>query len=245
MTIKQHGGVFGRNPSFNDVSAESLTVAGNALPDASTLLVDSDIGTIASQDADSVNIDGGAIDGATLGGTSQVTIADADMNGGTIDGVTIGGASAAAGTFTTLSSDDGEVYAPGNILGTVSESSGTPTGAIIERGSNANGEYVKYADGTLICQGSLTFTQISTVCAEGTLTLPATSSVANSGIYPHFFAYDSRSGGGSARLYSDGDVHSFSRRYQTTLNFRVAAPGQSWSAGQTVFARYTVVTRWY
>jgi hypothetical protein len=38
-----------------------------------------------------------------------------------------------------------------NIVGTVSQSSGVPTGAIIERGSNANGEFVKYADGTLIC----------------------------------------------------------------------------------------------
>lgn len=67
MTIKQHGGVFGRNPSFNDVEVESLTIAGDAVPDASTILVDSDVGTIASQDADSVDIDGGAIDGATIG----------------------------------------------------------------------------------------------------------------------------------------------------------------------------------
>ncbi|MCG7625689.1 hypothetical protein [Epibacterium sp. Ofav1-8] len=38
-----------------------------------------------------------------------------------------------------------------NLLGTVSESGGTPTGAVIERGSNANGEYVRFADGTQIC----------------------------------------------------------------------------------------------
>lgn len=38
-----------------------------------------------------------------------------------------------------------------NLLGTVSQSDGVPTGAIIERGSNANGNYVKYADGTLEC----------------------------------------------------------------------------------------------
>jgi hypothetical protein len=37
-----------------------------------------------------------------------------------------------------------------DIVGSVSQSGGVPTGAIIERGSNANGEYVKYADGTLI-----------------------------------------------------------------------------------------------
>lgn len=42
-------------------------------------------------------------------------------------------------------------YVQDNILGTVSESAGVPTGAIIERGSNANGEFVKFADGTLIC----------------------------------------------------------------------------------------------
>jgi|GEM_PF-186807 len=36
----------------------------------------------------------------------------------------------------------------GNILGTVSQASGVPTGAIIERGSNANGDYVRWADGT-------------------------------------------------------------------------------------------------
>lgn len=37
-------------------------------------------------------------------------------------------------------------------LGTVSQSGGVPTGAIIERGSNSNGEYVKFADGTMICR---------------------------------------------------------------------------------------------
>ena len=43
-------------------------------------------------------------------------------------------------------------YNQESVLGTVSQSGGVPTGAIIERGSNANGEYVKYADGSLICK---------------------------------------------------------------------------------------------
>jgi hypothetical protein len=42
-------------------------------------------------------------------------------------------------------------YRRANILGTVSQSGGVPTGAVIERGSNANGEYVRFADGTQIC----------------------------------------------------------------------------------------------
>lgn len=45
------------------------------------------------------------------------------------------------------------VYSQGTILGTVSQSGGVPGGAIIEQGSNANGYYTKFADGTLICHG--------------------------------------------------------------------------------------------
>ncbi|KIC46050.1 hypothetical protein RA28_08285 [Ruegeria sp. ANG-S4] len=46
-------------------------------------------------------------------------------------------------------------YCPGNILGTVSESGGAPSGSVIERGSNANGDYVRFADGTQICSATL------------------------------------------------------------------------------------------
>lgn len=42
-------------------------------------------------------------------------------------------------------------YSPGNLLGTVSETGGTPTGAVIEHGSNTNGCYTRFADGTQIC----------------------------------------------------------------------------------------------
>lgn len=45
-----------------------------------------------------------------------------------------------------------------DIVGAVSQVGGVPTGAIISRGSNANGEYVKYADGTQICWQSRTDT---------------------------------------------------------------------------------------
>jgi len=37
------------------------------------------------------------------------------------------------------------------ILGAVSENGGVPTGAIIERGTNGNGAYVRFADGTQVC----------------------------------------------------------------------------------------------
>jgi hypothetical protein len=45
----------------------------------------------------------------------------------------------------------GSLYSMDSILGTVSQSGGVPTGAIIESGSNANGLYVRFANGTQIC----------------------------------------------------------------------------------------------
>ena len=55
------------------------------------------------------------------------------------------------GPYNSFSQNAEPVYNQNNILGTVSQSDGVPTGAIVERGSNVNGEYVRYADGTQIC----------------------------------------------------------------------------------------------
>jgi len=66
-----------------------------------------------------------------------------------------------------------EVYRRANILGTVSQTGGVPTGAIIERGSNANGSFVKYADGTLICNVRIAITPVANTPTTGTATLPA------------------------------------------------------------------------
>ena len=41
-------------------------------------------------------------------------------------------------------------FTRGNLIGTVSQSGGVPTGAVIERGSNSNGKFVRFADGTQI-----------------------------------------------------------------------------------------------
>ena len=58
MTIKQQGGIFGRNPTFNNVDVEgTLTVNGEPI---------SDFGTMAQQDADAVAITGGSGDFTTL-----------------------------------------------------------------------------------------------------------------------------------------------------------------------------------
>ena len=65
----------------------------------------------------------------------------------------------------------------GSLVGAVSQVAGVPTGAVIERGSNANGEYVRFADGTQRCWGmhaAQAFPLNVGVPANVLLTLPAT-----------------------------------------------------------------------
>ena len=45
----------------------------------------------------------------------------------------------------------GATYGPASLIGPVSQTGGLPTGAVIEQGQNANGSYVRWADGTQIC----------------------------------------------------------------------------------------------
>jgi len=49
----------------------------------------------------------------------------------------------------------GALYGRDSILGAVSQSSGVPTGAVIESGLSGSASYTKFADGTLICRGTL------------------------------------------------------------------------------------------
>lgn len=61
--------------------------------------------------------------------------------------------------------------AKADVVGTVSQSGGVPTGAIIERGSNSNGEYTKFADGTLICCFTKSVESITSNPSGGTTNL--------------------------------------------------------------------------
>lgn len=64
-------------------------------------------------------------------------------------------------------------YGPGNLLGSVGLSGGTPTGAVIERGSNTNGDFVRLADGTQICTHTLPLGFFDATRIEATWTFPA------------------------------------------------------------------------
>ena len=126
------------------------------------------------------------------------------------------------------------IYNTGNILGTVSQSGGVPTGAIIESGSNVNGEYVKYADGTLICTAQVTYNirQIGVV----SFTMPSTFAEIPS-------QYQSTVGG----LTNLPDVDQFSSAAgrPTSSTFRLIRGSDKGGSDTDVQIRITAIGRWY
>ena len=78
-------------------------------------------------------------------------------------------------------------YGPGNLLGPVAQAGGQPTGAVIERASNANGTYVRFADGTQICTHTADLGAI-TAAGTGTWADPYRTASAFDWTYPAAFA---------------------------------------------------------
>lgn len=72
-------------------------------------------------------------------------------------------------------------------LGTVTQTDGVPTGAIIQRGSNSNGEFVRFADGSQLCwsvitasnAGEVTWTYPAAFVGTGALRIVATANSTN------------------------------------------------------------------
>ncbi len=96
---------------------------------------------LAGDDAFSIKVS----DGATW-----TTALSFDPATGTASGAAVSSGPEESNPDTLLRAGDG--YLKGTILGTVTQdANGVPTGGVIERGSNANGDYVRFADGTQIC----------------------------------------------------------------------------------------------
>lgn len=127
-------------------------------------------------------------------------------------------------------------FTRGNILGAVAQSAGIPTGAAMERGSNADGDYARFADGTQIC--------VSPLIASGAVTTAA-GAVFTSGslswTYPAAFAAGTRvgasGGAGNANRWLGIGAAGI-----TGVFFQVYAHG---SAGSSSDVRLVATGRWF
>lgn len=122
-----------------------------------------------------------------------------------------------------------------NVVGSVGRANGVMTGAVIERGSNANGEYVRFADGTQICTGSVAFSSGATT-AFGAL---YQSSSVMGWTYPATFAAAPAVTGHAVNsLYWIGSATPFLASIQVRL-FSAS------SASTSVNANLLAVGRWF
>lgn len=171
------------------------------------------------------------------GGSGVVEVKRTSYGGAILQEAT---AVAGNGVWRRVSSDTGatwgawwEVYDAHRILGTVSRSGSLPTGAVIERGSNANGEYVRFADGTQICVSQPISLDISAAFGQG-FTAAATASWT----YPAAFA---------AAPAADAQCKSTTNAWGqcTAASFSASINGKSFSnQGARDFTAYAI-GRWF
>lgn len=135
----------------------------------------------------------------------------------------------------------------GEILGTVSQSGGDPTGALIERGNNANGEYRRFACGAQICWHSIN-AGARNASGSGTYGSPYRTS-------PHDMTFPAVFAAVPAVSYmpitdaSDGtqrQLVGFARRVETTQIIQAQAVALNSDLGSTVVTlHYCAFGRWF
>lgn len=144
-----------------------------------------------------------------------------------------------------------EVYTNVTAVGSVSQSGGVPSGAIIERGSNANGQYTKYADGTLVQWGRLELSAAIAVTSansgggyrssQGSITFPTTfvsrSAPGDSPIA--LDAYCNNNAYGVRTFPADDNSIATGQIVHTSSGSAVTVPGG------TLWVTWKAVGRWY
>lgn len=136
------------------------------------------------------------------------------------------------------------LYSEKNILGTVSQSGGVPTGAVIERGSNANGDYVRLADGTQICWATIAMDYVSTSLLTTDWTYAAAfSGYPNVSVTPMDYR-DSAAPAGSTWNGSE-PVTPFVRTSGVTTAKFYARQASNWATGDKMAVHVQAIGRWY
>lgn len=123
-------------------------------------------------------------------------------------------------------------------IGTVSQSGGIPTGAIIESGSNANGDYTKFADGTMICYGNNSLGSVAITTATGSSFYSAVSNTLT------FAAVFSSTPAVTVSIYSGSDTASVSRVSTNTSTASLWFTRPT-SVTSILVVGYVAIGRWY
>ncbi|QHG64364.1 hypothetical protein [Pseudomonas putida] len=133
----------------------------------------------------------------------------------------------------------GGMYARSNVLGSVGQSGGVPTGGVLEYGNNANGKYLKFADGTLICYYyTASAYALSNIYGSCYVSSPLSFT------FPHAFAANQGVPAVSPFAITPGAAIVWAategNAVNTSLQMRLVSPAQVSS-----YAGYIAIGRWY
>jgi hypothetical protein len=154
--VTQFGGVLavlGTTPSTAGVRAELNLTNTDGLPEGPTNKYMTDVGVRGTglTGLDTTTVGAVAAADTILSALGKLQATKADLSG-TNKTVAIDKGGTGANTPALARAALGLT-----ILGTVSQSGGVPTGALMEYGFNANGEYWKFASGLMLCAYTVTF----------------------------------------------------------------------------------------
>ncbi len=138
--------------------------------------------------------------------------------------------------------DRGRFYGRKNILGTVSQAAGVPTGSIIERGSNANGDFARFADGTQICTRTITVNTAIATASGGVFTTSSTASATHAASFVAFPVVSVQMERPAATGFDIMAVLESANTTVTTFRFaRIASDGTA----RDLTARIIAIGRWF
>jgi len=170
---------------FNAIQTAVGTKADLAGPTFTGTATFADVSVSGTITATTIDLNGGALDGVTIGGStpgagtfSSLVATTADINAGTVDNTVIGGSTPAAGTFSSLTATTANIDG-GNIDGTVigasstaaiSGTTGTFSGAVTGSNLNVSNWDTAYGWGNHATQGYLTSVAFSDINGVAVIT---------------------------------------------------------------------------
>jgi len=134
-------------------------------------------------------------------------------------------------------------YGRGNLLGTVSQTAGTPTGAVIESGTTTDGAYTRWADGTQICQAVLELTFDAAGRLETTWSFPVGFATGSTPVTTTSLAGDSGITPAMDELLAPLALNSTAQN--VTLRLHRISGGTNFQTGDRLAIQAMAMGRWF
>jgi hypothetical protein len=242
----------------NDTSTYDYTVNPTLTPPVTLTAVTVNRMTLAEKQADLTRRRDQLIEAAILASNYDRYISDGDLSTyatyiSSLRGISSSEADPDNVVFPTLGTINGAAdrvlarqYKRANILDTVGLSSGVPTGGIIETATNANGLYIRFADGGQICRARITPVYFSGVRMATSWTFPAAFYSLSS--YSFVATFSERNNSNTVAGLADTDIEECTivskSRSTTAIDIHVLSHTYSFVSGDLVWLDIIALGRW-